>query len=80
MHVAIINCLLKNCLIIKYIYKIQLKKKYGLDVVGQFPPKKFFSLSATQTDQRREQLEKYLQASKSNEIINDSYRLDLLSW
>lgn len=42
----------------------QLKKEYGSNVVPAFPPKKIFTLTPAEVEQRREQLEKYMQAGK----------------
>ncbi|ROL09252.1 Sorting nexin-17 [Anabarilius grahami] len=39
-----------------------IKKEYGNNVVPAFPPKKIFTLTPAEVDQRREQLEKYMQA------------------
>lgn len=40
----------------------QIKKEYGSNVVPAFPPKKIFTLTPAEVEQRREQLEKYMQA------------------
>ncbi|XP_077990465.1 sorting nexin-17-like [Glandiceps talaboti] len=40
----------------------KLKKEYGNAVPGVFPPKKILSLTPMQVDERREKLEKYIQA------------------
>uniref|UniRef100_A0A3Q2XTM9 PX domain-containing protein n=1 Tax=Hippocampus comes TaxID=109280 RepID=A0A3Q2XTM9_HIPCM len=40
----------------------QIKKEYGSNVVPSFPPKKIFTLTLAEVEQRREQLEKYMQA------------------
>lgn len=40
----------------------QIKKEYGSTVVPAFPPKKIFTLTPAEVEQRREQLEKYMQA------------------
>uniref|UniRef100_A0ABI7X6C4 PX domain-containing protein n=1 Tax=Felis catus TaxID=9685 RepID=A0ABI7X6C4_FELCA len=40
----------------------QLRKEYGANVLPAFPPKKLFSLTPAEVEQRREQLEKYMQA------------------
>uniref|UniRef100_A0A8C3I0V6 PX domain-containing protein n=1 Tax=Chrysemys picta bellii TaxID=8478 RepID=A0A8C3I0V6_CHRPI len=40
----------------------QLRKEYGANVVPAFPPKKIFTLTPAEVEQRREQLEKYMQA------------------
>lgn len=42
----------------------QIKKEYGSNVVPAFPPKKIFTLTPTEVEQRREQLEKYMQAGE----------------
>lgn len=42
----------------------QLRKEYGANVVPAFPPKKIFTLTPAEVEQRREQLEKYMQAGK----------------
>lgn len=40
----------------------QIKKEYGSNVVPAFPPKKIFTLTPAEVEQRREQLEKYMQS------------------
>uniref|UniRef100_A0A6I8NRF2 Sorting nexin-17 n=1 Tax=Ornithorhynchus anatinus TaxID=9258 RepID=A0A6I8NRF2_ORNAN len=40
----------------------QLRKEYGANVLPTFPPKKLFTLTPAEVEQRREQLEKYMQA------------------
>lgn len=42
----------------------QMKKEYGSNVVPAFPPKKIFTLTPAEVEQRREQLEKYMQAGR----------------
>lgn len=42
----------------------QIKKEYGSNVVPAFPPKKIFTLTPAEVEQRREQLEKYMQAGR----------------
>uniref|UniRef100_A0A4W5K8C1 PX domain-containing protein n=1 Tax=Hucho hucho TaxID=62062 RepID=A0A4W5K8C1_9TELE len=42
----------------------QIKKEYGNNVVPAFPPKKIFTLTPAEVEQRREQLEKYMQAGE----------------
>uniref|UniRef100_A0A8C1K084 Sorting nexin-17 n=1 Tax=Cyprinus carpio TaxID=7962 RepID=A0A8C1K084_CYPCA len=42
----------------------QIKKEYGNNVVPAFPPKKIFTLTPAEVEQRREQLEKYMQAAR----------------
>lgn len=42
----------------------QIKKEYGSNVVPSFPPKKIFTLTLAEVEQRREQLEKYMQAGQ----------------
>lgn len=42
----------------------QIKKEYGSNVVPAFPPKKIFTLTPAEVEQRREQLEKYMQAGE----------------
>lgn len=52
----------------------QIKKEYGSNVVPAFPPKKIFTLTPAEVEQRREQLEKYMQASKlfmQNKLFTD---------
>uniref|UniRef100_A0A8C6NHA7 Sorting nexin 17 n=1 Tax=Nothobranchius furzeri TaxID=105023 RepID=A0A8C6NHA7_NOTFU len=44
----------------------QIKKEYGSNVVPSFPPKKIFTLTPAEVEQRREQLEKYMQAGNTN--------------
>uniref|UniRef100_A0A8C5C187 Sorting nexin-17 n=1 Tax=Gadus morhua TaxID=8049 RepID=A0A8C5C187_GADMO len=42
----------------------QIKKEYGTNVVPSFPPKKIFTLTPGEVEQRREHLEKYMQAGE----------------
>uniref|UniRef100_A0A6Q2XD34 Sorting nexin-17 n=1 Tax=Esox lucius TaxID=8010 RepID=A0A6Q2XD34_ESOLU len=42
----------------------QIKKEYGNNVVPAFPPKRIFTLTPAEVEQRREQLEKYMQAGE----------------
>lgn len=44
----------------------QIKKEYGNNVVPAFPPKKIFTLTPAEVEQRRELLEKYMQAGEFN--------------
>lgn len=46
------------------VLSFQLRKEYGANVVPAFPPKKIFTLTPAEVEQRREQLEKYMQAGK----------------
>lgn len=46
------------------LFPSQLRKEYGANVVPAFPPKKIFTLTPAEVEQRREQLEKYMQAGK----------------
>ncbi|MGH0180982.1 UNVERIFIED_CONTAM: hypothetical protein FKN15_005832 [Acipenser sinensis] len=50
----------------------QLKKEYGNNVVPAFPPKKLFTLTPAEVEQRREQLEKYMQAVRQDPILGAS--------
>uniref|UniRef100_A0A672P3Q3 Sorting nexin-17 n=1 Tax=Sinocyclocheilus grahami TaxID=75366 RepID=A0A672P3Q3_SINGR len=50
----------------------QIKKEYGHNVVPAFPPKKIFTLTPAEVDQRREQLEKYMQAVRQDPILGSS--------
>lgn len=47
-----------------YLLLAQIKKEYGNNVVPAFPPKKIFTLTPAEVEQRREQLEKYMQAGE----------------
>ena len=47
----------------------QLKKDFGDRVPDKFPPKKLLTLSQTQLEERREQLEKYLQAISQDSVL-----------
>lgn len=42
----------------------QIKKEYGSNMAPTFPPKKIFTLTPAEVEQRREQLEKYMQAGE----------------
>ncbi|XP_028406021.1 sorting nexin-17-like [Dendronephthya gigantea] len=47
----------------------QLKKDFGARVPDRFPPKKLLTLNQTQLEDRREQLEKYLQAISQDPVL-----------
>lgn len=61
-----IGCInfLKFCSFSVCVLPQQMKKEYGSNVVPAFPPKKIFTLTPAEVEQRREQLEKYMQAGK----------------
>uniref|UniRef100_A0A286XQB5 Sorting nexin 17 n=5 Tax=Eutheria TaxID=9347 RepID=A0A286XQB5_CAVPO len=46
-----------------------LRKEYGANVLPAFPPKKLFSLTPAEVEQRREQLEKYMQAVRQDPLL-----------
>ncbi|KAF6716098.1 Sorting nexin-17 [Oryzias melastigma] len=50
----------------------QIKKEYGSNVVPAFPPKKIFTLTPAEVEQRREQLEKYMQAVRQHPLLGAS--------
>ncbi|XP_060773644.1 sorting nexin-17 isoform X1 [Neoarius graeffei] len=50
----------------------QIKKEYGNNVVPAFPPKKIFTLTPAEVEQRREQLEKYMQAVRQDPLLGAS--------
>uniref|UniRef100_A0A3Q2PV20 Sorting nexin-17 n=1 Tax=Fundulus heteroclitus TaxID=8078 RepID=A0A3Q2PV20_FUNHE len=50
----------------------QMKKEYGSNVVPTFPPKKIFTLTPAEVEQRREQLEKYMQAVRQHPLLGAS--------
>uniref|UniRef100_A0AAY5EJP4 Sorting nexin-17 n=1 Tax=Electrophorus electricus TaxID=8005 RepID=A0AAY5EJP4_ELEEL len=50
----------------------QIKKEYGNNVVPAFPPKKIFTLTPAEVEQRREQLEKYMQALRQDPLLGAS--------
>ncbi|XP_014846270.1 PREDICTED: sorting nexin-17 [Poecilia mexicana] len=50
----------------------QIKKEYGSNVVPTFPPKKIFTLTPAEVEQRREQLEKYMQAVRQHPLLGAS--------
>ncbi|XP_004083729.1 sorting nexin-17 [Oryzias latipes] len=50
----------------------QIKKEYGSNVVPNFPPKKIFTLTPAEVEQRREQLEKYMQAVRQHPLLGAS--------
>uniref|UniRef100_A0A8C5EBU2 Sorting nexin-17 n=1 Tax=Gouania willdenowi TaxID=441366 RepID=A0A8C5EBU2_GOUWI len=61
----------------KHIYQLlglheQIKKEYGSNVVPAFPPKKIFTLTPAEVEQRREQLEKYMQAVRQDPLLGSS--------
>ncbi|KAI4801985.1 hypothetical protein KUCAC02_019849, partial [Chaenocephalus aceratus] len=45
---------------------------YGRNVVPAFPPKKIFTLTHAEVEQRREQLEKYMQAVRQDPLLGAS--------
>uniref|UniRef100_H0ZX23 Sorting nexin-17 n=1 Tax=Taeniopygia guttata TaxID=59729 RepID=H0ZX23_TAEGU len=49
-----------------------LRKEYGANVVPAFPPKKIFTLTPAEVEQRREQLEKYMQAVRQDPTLGGS--------
>uniref|UniRef100_A0A8C9KQ52 Sorting nexin-17 n=1 Tax=Panthera tigris altaica TaxID=74533 RepID=A0A8C9KQ52_PANTA len=49
-----------------------LRKEYGANVLPAFPPKKLFSLTPAEVEQRREQLEKYMQAVRQDPLLGSS--------
>ncbi|XP_064196985.1 sorting nexin-17 isoform X2 [Anguilla rostrata] len=50
----------------------QMKREYGSSVVPAFPPKKIFTLTPAELEQRREQLEKYMQAVRQDPLLGAS--------
>ncbi|KAM9354385.1 sorting nexin-17 [Pholidichthys leucotaenia] len=50
----------------------QIKKEYGSNMVPTFPPKKIFTLTPAEVEQRREQLEKYMQAIRQDHLLGAS--------
>ncbi|KAM4694069.1 sorting nexin-17 [Discoglossus pictus] len=50
----------------------QLRKEYGHNVIPVFPPKKIFTLTPAEVEQRREQLEKYMQAVRQDPVLGVS--------
>ena len=52
-----------------YQFFFQLKKDFGERVPDKFPPKKLLSLKQAQLEERREQLEKYLQAISQDPVL-----------
>ncbi|XP_007891171.1 sorting nexin-17 isoform X1 [Callorhinchus milii] len=50
----------------------QLRKEYGNHVLPHFPPKKIFTLTSTEVEQRREQLEKYIQSVRQDSVLGGS--------
>uniref|UniRef100_UPI00398E7375 sorting nexin-17 isoform X7 n=1 Tax=Pristiophorus japonicus TaxID=55135 RepID=UPI00398E7375 len=50
----------------------QLRKECGTHVLPHFPPKKIFTLTATEVEQRREQLEKYIQSVRQDSLLGGS--------
>uniref|UniRef100_A0A8D0CT28 Sorting nexin 17 n=1 Tax=Sander lucioperca TaxID=283035 RepID=A0A8D0CT28_SANLU len=50
----------------------QIKKEYGSNVVPAFPPKKIFTLTPAEVEQRREHLEKYMQAVRQDPLLGAS--------
>lgn len=53
----------------------QIKKEYGNNVVPAFPPKKIFTLTPAEVDQRREQLEKYMQAGEKRLLLPEKFSI-----
>lgn len=58
----------------------QLRKEYGTNVVPAFPPKKIFTLTPAEVEQRREQLEKYMQAGKRGAAARGRFPCLLPRW
>uniref|UniRef100_A0A8C4ZII3 Sorting nexin-17 n=1 Tax=Gadus morhua TaxID=8049 RepID=A0A8C4ZII3_GADMO len=54
----------------------QIKKEYGTNVVPSFPPKKIFTLTPGEVEQRREHLEKYMQAVRQDPLLGSSELLN----
>ncbi|XP_067882146.1 sorting nexin-17 isoform X2 [Heterodontus francisci] len=50
----------------------QLRKEYGTNILPHFPPKKIFTLTAAEVEQRREQLEKYIQSVRQDSLLGGS--------
>ncbi|KAJ8008677.1 hypothetical protein DPEC_G00080900 [Dallia pectoralis] len=50
----------------------QIKKEYGNHVIPAFPPKRIFTLTSAEVEQRREHLEKYMQAVRQDPILGAS--------
>nr|XP_061806891.1 sorting nexin-17-like isoform X2 [Nerophis lumbriciformis] len=50
----------------------RIKKEYGSNVVPSFPPKKIFTLTLAEVEQRRELLEKYMQAVRQDPLLGAS--------
>ncbi|XP_071007317.1 sorting nexin-17 [Oncorhynchus clarkii lewisi] len=50
----------------------QIKKEHGNNLVPAFPPKKIFTLTPNDVEQRREQLEKYMQAVRQDPMLGAS--------
>ncbi|KAM4041605.1 sorting nexin-17 [Anomaloglossus baeobatrachus] len=50
----------------------QLRKEYGNNVVPIFPPKKLFTLTPSEVEQRRELLEKYMQSVRQDPALGSS--------
>lgn len=61
-----VDCLFSLAVLCEELYLSpkQLRKEYGANVLPAFPPKKLFSLTPAEVEQRREQLEKYMQAGE----------------
>lgn len=60
--VTSLACLCRSLTFTTCVLYQQIKKEYGSNVVPVFPPKKIFTLTPAEVEQRREQLEKYMQA------------------
>lgn len=56
----------------------QIKKEYGNNVVPAFPPKKIFTLTPPEVDQRREQLEKYMQAGEKHLFLLEKFTIKMI--
>uniref|UniRef100_A0A8C5PF10 Sorting nexin-17 n=1 Tax=Leptobrachium leishanense TaxID=445787 RepID=A0A8C5PF10_9ANUR len=50
----------------------QLRKEFGNNVAPLFPPKKLFTLTPAEVEQRREQLEKYMQTVRQDPVLGAS--------
>lgn len=55
-----------------YQFHLQLKKAFGAQSLYTFPPKKFFPLTSAQLEERRSQIEKYIQIASQDSMIANS--------
>ena len=67
---GVFHCMLRYSQL--YDLNEKLRLEYGSNVIPAFPPKKFFSLSESDIEERRKKLEEYIQEIGQNPVLCDS--------